>query len=64
MLRIKTSLFDIVNVQNWPAAYASQGAEAPVARSLPLLGMIYCDHVGESGAAGPLSIFPSFLLPA
>src|SRR5262245_6745647 len=57
----RTTLFDIVNVQNWPAASASRGAEVPVARSLPLLGMIYFDHAGESGAAGPLSIFSAGL---
>ena len=32
------SLFDIVNVQNWPAASASRGAVVPVARSLPSAG--------------------------
>ena len=59
MLKL-TTLFDIVNVQNWPAASASRGAEVPVARSRPLLSMIYFDHACESGAAGPLSIFLLF----
>ena len=41
-------LFDIVNVQNWPAACAPAGAVVPVARSLSIAGaqpLTICDFL-------------------